>query len=195
MFSDVQAAFNIIFGGDTPSSPLSWPQIAARAVVIYALGMLAIRVGKSRIISRVTGLDVVLAFMLGSLLSRGINGSGSLSGTLVATAALVSMHWAITYLTCRSHRLSQLLKGHIRPLVCDGRTIPENLARSHLSHDDLLSELRLNANVDDLADVKVAYKERNGEIGVVRQRSRPQIVEIRVENGVQVVRIEWAPQK
>src|ERR1043166_1219756 len=81
------------FGGDMPvSEPLALHQIAARAIVIYLVGVVIIRIGKSRLLGRVTSLDVIVAFILGSLLSRGITGHASLSGTTVATAAIVGLH-------------------------------------------------------------------------------------------------------
>src|SRR5947209_3492462 len=85
-----------IFGGDIPDDPLKLHQIAARAVVVYLVGLLIVRIGKSRVISRVTSLDVILGFILGSLLSRGITGHASISGTAVASAAIIFVHWLFT---------------------------------------------------------------------------------------------------
>src|SRR6187551_1793352 len=89
-----------IFGGDVPEHPLAVGQVVARAVLVYIMGVAVIRVGKSRLIGRFTSLDVIVGFILGSLLSRGITGHASLSGTFVASAALVAAHWACTWLAC-----------------------------------------------------------------------------------------------
>ena len=66
--------FETIFGGDVPKEPLLLHQCAARAVAVYLIGIAILRIGKSRIISCVTTVDVLLGFILGSLLSRGITG-------------------------------------------------------------------------------------------------------------------------
>ena len=157
-------------GGDVPQQPLLLHQCAVRAVVIYLAGVIIVRMGKSRIISRVTTIDVLLGFILGSLLSRGITGHASLSGTLISSAALVATHFAMTRLATKGGWIEQFLKGHVRLLVEDGRVFAENLSKSHLSEDDLLEELRLNG-VESVNDVKSARKERNGEISVVKRRS------------------------
>jgi uncharacterized membrane protein YcaP (DUF421 family) len=181
-----------LFGGDVPDHPLGFGQIAARAALIYLVGIFAVRLGKSRILSRSSPLDVILGFVLGSLLSRGITGSASVSGTAVACGVLVFLHWAFTALACYSHRFGNLMKGHAKPLIEDGRVLWENLRTSHLSKNDLLEELRLNANIDDPSEVQAAYKERNGGIGVVKRKPEPRVIEISVEDGVKTVRIELA---
>ena len=82
------------FGGDTPIEPLTLYQVAARDSLVYLAGLVVVRIGKSRLISRTTSLDVILGFILGSLLSRSITGHASISGTIVASAVIVAVHWA-----------------------------------------------------------------------------------------------------
>jgi uncharacterized membrane protein YcaP (DUF421 family) len=189
MPSSILEVLHWIFGNDAPDGQLAWRQIIARAAAVYIAGLVIIRVGKSRLLSRATPLDVILAFILGSVLSRGINGSAALSGTIVAAAALVVMHWLFTALACRSHRLGNLIKGQPRLVISNGQLQWDNMRRSHLTEHDLREELRLNANIEDFNDVKSAYMERSGEVGVVRRQAEPKIVEIAVEAGVQTVQV------
>src|ERR1044071_9802691 len=120
MFTDL---VNTVFGGDTPQQPLALYQVAARAVVVYLLGLTVVRIGKSRMIGRVTPLDVLLAIILGSLLGRGMTGRASISATLVASAAIVAVHWLLTWAACYSHTFGNLVKGHSIQLVDDGRMV------------------------------------------------------------------------
>ncbi len=78
-----------LFGGDYPEQPLAILQIAARAVFVYSATLLIVCAGKSRIISRTTTIDVILGFILGSLVSRAVTGSASISGTLAAAGVMV----------------------------------------------------------------------------------------------------------
>jgi uncharacterized membrane protein YcaP (DUF421 family) len=158
----------LVFGGDTPMRPLASGQIAARAVLVYVVGLTLVRIGKSRLISRASPIDVILGFILGSLLSRGITGNASISETLVASAVLIGIHWSFTAIGCRCEWFDTLIKGHSKPLVVDGEIRWEALRESHISKEDLMGELRLNANLDDLSRVRVAYKERSGEVGVIK---------------------------
>jgi uncharacterized membrane protein YcaP (DUF421 family) len=177
-----------IFGGDAPQEPLALYQVAARGAVVYLAGIAIVRWGKSRLISRVTALDVLLGFILGSLLSRGITGHASISATLVSSATIVFVHFLLTKFATSSGRFETWLKGHDYIVVEDGKCRPENMARSHISQGDLHEHLRLQG-VSDLAEVKEARKERSGEISVIK-REETRVLEVSVAEGVQTVRIE-----
>jgi uncharacterized membrane protein YcaP (DUF421 family) len=181
-----------VFGGDyPPKDGLLVHQVAARTIVIYFVGLMIVRVGKSRLIARITSVDIILGFILGSLLARGITGSASISGTTVASAAIVACHWLITALACRWHAFGTLLKGrYLRPLIIDGKMQFDNMRRSHLSEHDVMEELRLKG-IEEISDVAHAYKERNGEISVIRRKPEPQVIDVAVREGVQTVRIEF----
>jgi uncharacterized membrane protein YcaP (DUF421 family) len=180
---------DLIFGGATREQSLLLPQIAARALAVYLIGLALVRIGKSRMIGRATPLDVLVGFMIGALLSRGILGESSLVGTVAACAALVAAHWVLTWLTWRWHWIGMLIKGNIELIVRDGQMQIDAMRHSHISKHDLQEQMRLRGT-DDLAQVKLAYKERNGEISVIRAENPPKIVEVAVRDGVQIVRIE-----
>ncbi|HLJ09687.1 MAG TPA: YetF domain-containing protein [Planctomycetaceae bacterium] len=190
MFANLAEAIQILLGGDSPGKPLGLGQVAARSCVMYAVGVFAVRLGKSRLLGRATPLDVILGFVLGSLLSRGINGSASLSGCAVAAATLVAVHWALTAVAYRYHWVGDLVKGHCHQLVSNGEILWPNMRRSHISEHDLREDMRLKANIDDVRQVQVAFKERSGEIGVVKRQAEPKVIEVGVRDGVQTVRIE-----
>jgi len=156
-----------LLGGDTPQEPLGLHQVALRGVLVYLIGVIVVRIGKSRLVGRMTALDVLVGFILGSLLSRGITGSASLTGTAVASAAVIASHWLLTWLTCRSHRIGVLLKGDASLLVKDGQPLHDNLRAAHISENELKEALRLHG-LDDIRQVRAAYRERSGEISVIR---------------------------
>jgi uncharacterized membrane protein YcaP (DUF421 family) len=164
---EYSAALTRWFGGDMPERPLAFSQVAARAAVVYLLGLLLVRIGKSRFHGRPSAIDVVLGFMLGSLLSRGITGSASVSETLIASSVLVALHWCATAAACRWHFVGTLVKGRAKLVVEDGRLIRANMLSSHISEHDIYEAMRLAANINDLSLVKAAYKERSGLISIV----------------------------
>lgn len=180
-----------VFGGDVPHQPLEPLQVVARSILAYAVGLMLVRVGKSRFLSGMTPIDVILGFLLGSLLSRCITGTAGLSETFIAASALVAMHWLITRLAYSSHALGNVVKGHAYQLVHDGQIDWDAMRRAHISENDLIELMRLRAGVADVQQVKAAYKERNGEIGIIKHPSI-QVVDVGVEDGVKSIRIEVA---
>lgn len=179
------------FGGDVlPQDARLW-QVALRAGLLYLIGLALVRLGKSRLIGRISPVDVLVGFILGSLLARGMTGSAPLSGTVTACAALVGIHWALTRLAVRWHAFGNLIKGHMHLLVQDGKVLQAAMRKSHISMNDLLEQLRLRG-VENLQQVHLAFKERNGEISVIRRPATCCVLEIPVQEGVKTVRVEIA---
>lgn len=58
------------------------------------------------------------------------------------------------------------------------------------AHQHLMGALRANANSEDLEQVEHAYLERSGSISIIKRQRCPQVLEVKVEQGVQNVRIE-----
>jgi uncharacterized membrane protein YcaP (DUF421 family) len=163
-------------------------QSCLRALLIYAAGLVILRVGEHRSLRRGGVFDLVLAFVLGSTLSRAINGSASLLSTLGVSVLLVALHRLIAAAAFRSHRLGSLFKGDAALLVRDGKADPEVMRRFSISRRDLEEGLRLH-EVAQVEDATEAWIERNGDISAV-PRKQPKVVEVEVKAGVQRIRIE-----
>jgi len=179
------------FGSSGSLDALTFEHMMIRAVVIYCVGLVIVRIGKNRLLGRTTGFDIVLAFILGSLLSRGINGAAPPLPTLAAATALVMLHWLVSALSSHNARIERLVKGSQAVLIRNGELDRRTLRRKEVSEKDLEEVLRLNANVEDLSRVRNAYLERNGEISTVLDP--PRLLEVDVRDGVQTVRIELTP--
>ena len=65
------------------------------------------------------------------------------------------------------------------------------MSAAHITERDLIRALREEGGTDDLSQVKAARLERSGNISVVKQSERPQLVDIDVQDGVQTVRIAF----
>lgn len=147
---------------------LSSGQMALRAVVVYGLLLLIVRLGHKRFVGRSTALDMVLAIVLGSVASRAVSGTAPFVPTIVASFVLVAIHWLVAGLAFRSHRFGLLVKGEPRELVRDGKVIEAEMRRSAISSHDLEEALR-QEGVVDVTRVASARLERSGNISVVRR--------------------------
>jgi len=169
---------------------LSVAEMCLRAAGVYIAGWALLRIGGNRFLGQETVFDVVLAFVLGSTLSRGINGSAPFGTTLAAAALLVALHHLFAWASWRSRRWGGFLKGHPVTLIRAGHPIEDALRRYRVSPGDLEEALRLTAHVREAATVDEARFERNGSISVIPGRAEPRILEVQVQDGVQTVRIE-----
>lgn len=144
--------------------------MAVRAAIVYVAGLALVRLGKNRLLGRTTAFDIILAFILGSLLSRAINGGAPMLGTLTAAAVLVLLHWGFALMTLYSDRLDRLFKGTQIELVRRGEIDRRGLRKAEISEQDLMEALRLQGGLADVREVFAACLERNGAISVVPRR-------------------------
>jgi uncharacterized membrane protein YcaP (DUF421 family) len=181
---------DLIFGSDGPHA--NSIQAAARTLVMYGFAILIVRLGNRRFLGRNSAFDVILSVILGSLLSRGINGSAPMLSSCAASAALVAAHWVCAAITFRSKKIGSIIKGRERILIDKGRMLPGAMRHSHISEDDLREALRIHAKLEAVERVEKAVLERNGDVSVIEAKPKPaaKIVEITVAAGVQTVRVQ-----
>ena len=102
---------------------------------------------------------------------------------------LTAVHWGLALLTRHSEAMDATFKGRARTLIEGGEILLPNLRRAEVSERDLLEAVHLRG-LASAAEVETAWIEPNGQIAVVPRRRGPRVVEVRVEDGVQIVRLE-----
>jgi len=161
----------LLLGLDRPAEALTFAQISLRAVIVFLSTLVAVRIGDRRFLSQKTAFDVVLGFILASMLARAVNGGAAFFPTLGGGFVLVLLHRALAYWSQRSHALGLLIKGRSDVLIRDGQLDTDLARRRRLSEHDILEDLRLHGNVRGVDDVSIGVFERNGHISVVPRKS------------------------
>jgi uncharacterized membrane protein YcaP (DUF421 family) len=165
-------------GPDEQSFDLDLFQMVIRALVVFIIAVALARLGSKRFMARNSAFDLILAIMLGSVLSRAITGQSPFFPTLAAAAALVAMHGGFAWLASRSGWFGFVIKGRARELVKDGKIIPKAMKRHGVGEHDLQEALRMNGGGISIGEVESAHLERNGDISVIRRRKPPQVLEM-----------------
>ena len=165
-------------------------QIALRTILVYTSMLVIVRLGSKRFLSEATAFDVIVAIMLGSIMSRAVDGSSPFLPTLLIGAVLLGVHWLFALLSYHTEWFGNLVKGERVLLIKDGEVQRDGVRRGSITEADLEQALRIQTNQTDPAKIKRAYLERNGQISVVPEKQEPRVYTVSVENGVQTVRIE-----
>jgi uncharacterized membrane protein YcaP (DUF421 family) len=186
---EIEGLLRVLLGLGAEERQITVAQMALRAVVVYVVTVMVVRLGKKRFMGQGTAFDVILGIMLGSIVSRAITGNAPFFPALASAAVLVAMHWLLSAVALRWHGFGVMFKGHERLLVRDGRVDRETMRKVHMSERDLWEDLRSNG-VSSLEEVAEARLERSGRPSVLRAKRKPEIVEFRVMDGVQTVRIQ-----
>jgi uncharacterized membrane protein YcaP (DUF421 family) len=169
MLGSLREIVDRMLGLGLESHQLHFSHMAWRAVVVFCVAVALARIADRRFMGRNACYDFMLGIILGSVLSRGVNGQAAFFPTLGASALLVIMHRLVGAVAYHSHWFSCLVKGQYRILVHDGRVDRDEMRRNHITIDDLEENLRMRGNVARVEDAAEARLERNGNISVVKR--------------------------
>ena len=141
-------------------------QLCVRALILLPFGVLCIRLAGRRTFSQMAPLDIIVAIVIGSNLSRCMTGKAPFLGGLAATLVVVILHRLLAMASLRWSALDKLVKCAPATLVRDGKVDDEALKRHGLGRADLDEALRME-QVEAAADVQRATLEAGGKISVV----------------------------
>lgn len=162
--------FNMNFLNQINSDPRLL-YVFIRAILIYLYTIFLFRMGNSRFNFK-TPFDLALIFILGSVLSRGINGTSTLIHTLFSSLPLVLLHALFAKLAFYSHSFGKLIKGKPVPLIQNGHICFEALKHKKLSQEDLIVAVRTQLGEKDLNLIEEAYLERTGNISFIKKSNQ-----------------------
>jgi uncharacterized membrane protein YcaP (DUF421 family) len=147
---------------------VTWWQECTRAVLIFAYGLLLVRLAGRRVFGKWTALDIIVSIIVGSNLSRAITGTVPLFGTMVATGLLMLIHWIMARWVARSERLSEIIEGRAVELARAGGPLRhDEMLRHSVSGADLHEALR-QAGLERASDARLVSLEPSGKITVVK---------------------------
>jgi len=144
----------------------AWWQLSLRALILFVAGIGFLRIAGRRTFSQATPLDIIVALIIGSNLSRIMTGKAPFLPGLAATLTLVCLHRILAMATLRWSLLANWLKSKPAVLVRDGQVDEKALKAHGLSEGDLLESLRLE-QAESVEHVKLATLEGGGRISVV----------------------------
>lgn len=160
--------FRLLIG---PDDGANLGQLCARTVILFVFGIFCIRIAGRRTFAQYSPLDIVVAIVVGSNISRIMIGKTAFFPALAATLALVLLHRLVAMASVRWLFVARLIKQPPTLLIRNGEVQEAGLRRADLSRDDLLEGLRM-AQVDDPTTVARATLEAGGKISVIPVRKK-----------------------
>jgi uncharacterized membrane protein YcaP (DUF421 family) len=156
-------ALHMLFGAGDQLNPL---QMSARAVVIFSLTLLSVRISGRRSFGQHRPFDQVVAILLGAVASRAVVGASPFVATTAAMLVIVLLHRGLGWLSMRWPWIQSLVNGQPREIFRDGRPLRDQMRRGLISEDDLLEAARMHGH-DDLSRIHRMVMERDGRIAIV----------------------------
>ena len=108
---EIEGIVRLLLGLGIDSKEINAAQMGLRAVLVYVVTVLMVRLAKKRFMGRATAFDVILGIMLGSIVSRAVTGNAPFLPALVAAAALLVMHAMFSGIALRRHGQTAVLRA------------------------------------------------------------------------------------
>jgi uncharacterized membrane protein YcaP (DUF421 family) len=145
-------------------------QVSMRGIIVFVATLAMVRISSKRSLAEKTAFDVALIIIIASVLARAINGSAPFVPTLVAGFVLVLLHRLFALGAYASHAFGILVKGKPVVIVENGRLDRKNMRVNHITEHDLEEDMRLDAEIENLSEIKVARVERSGDISFIKAK-------------------------
>jgi len=167
MLSELWNGLTWAIGSGSEFENISPGQVVFRTTVIFVIALVLIRVGKRRFMGDYTAFDILLGFIVGSVMARGVTGAVSLVNMVIIVIVLMGLHWLVTTASFYWPGFEKTVENDPRTLIDDGKVDRDALEKSKISDDDLLQALREHGGVERPEEVSKATLERDGSITVI----------------------------
>jgi len=147
---------------------ISTAQGCARAVVVLVYGLALVRLTGRRVIGQWSALDVVIAMIIGSNLSRVVTAAAPMVGTLASTTLLIGLHWALARGSARWPALASIVEGRPIDLARDGRLDERTRLQQGVTSADIDEALR-QEGLETVEQTRQVTLEPSGEISVLKR--------------------------
>lgn len=157
-------ALEILFG---QGKDLTVLQMCTRAVVVFYLTLVIMRLSGRRSFGQRTTFDQVVAILLGAVISRAVVGASPFVPTIAAAVVIVALHRITAWFSVSHPALDALINGSERLLVAAGSPDREEMRKGLISDRDLLESARQHGR-PTIAGCDLVL-ERGGQISVVKR--------------------------
>lgn len=148
---------------------LPWWEFMARAVIVYGILMVMVRLSGKRTIGQFTPFDLLIVMLLSEAVSNSLTGGDEgVTGGLIIAATLVGLNLIVSTISARSRKAAEVIEGTPVLLGRDGKLFKEVVKKCKLSEQEVEEILRQNDV--ELHETQTIFLEPDGEITVQKKK-------------------------
>jgi uncharacterized membrane protein YcaP (DUF421 family) len=152
---------------------MPWWEFVLRAVAVYAVLLVLVRITGKRAVGQFTPFDMILLILLGTAVQNSLIGDDvSLPGGLILAATLIALNHGLGWITARSARAQSLVEGDPVLLARNGEVFTSRLKRECISGADFDEAMR-RCGIRSHADIACAWLETDGDITLLPRERDP----------------------
>lgn len=145
----------------------SYMRIILSTVAVYLFIVIAIRLFGKTEISQLSVTDLVFIMLISNAVQNAMVGpDNSLSGGLVAAAALFVVNYLFKMCLYRFPKFGRIVQGESVMLIYRGKINRKNIQKTRLTMDELMEAVREHG-VSKISEVDLAVLEVDGNISVL----------------------------
>lgn len=143
-----------------------------RAVTIYIVLMIIMRVAGKRSLAQITTFDFVLLLIIGEATQQALLGPDfSVTNAIIVIVTLVMMDIGLSFIKRRSKTIDKIIDDVPLVIVEDGVALKDRMDKARVDEDDVLSAARHLQGLERLDQIRYAVLERSGGISIVPKKS------------------------
>jgi uncharacterized membrane protein YcaP (DUF421 family) len=150
---------------------IPWTHLVIRAIIIYVVFFIGLRLFGKRELGQFTTFDLVLVLLVANALQPAITGpDNSVTGGVIIITILLLFNRMVAFVRSRWPWFDAIIDPPPTVVVQDGVISKPALEKEGLSDTDVEMAIREHG-IDKLSDVKQAVLENDGSISVVTKGS------------------------
>ena len=143
-----------------------------RAIVLYILVLIVMRLMGKREIGQLQPFELAIAIMIADLASIPMTDTGvPISNGIVPILGLLVMHLLISIINLKSLKAREIICGKPRILIYRGKIDENALKKERFTLNELQERLR-DKNIVNIFDVEYAILETSGQISVIEKSNK-----------------------
>ena len=144
-------------------------ELMVRGTVMYWFLFMLLRFVLRRDMGAIGVADILLLVIIADAAQNAMSGSyESITDGCILVGTIAFWNWLMDKAAFYFEPVRRLMEARPVTLVRDGKVLRRNLRREMITTDELSAKMRENG-VGELADVKLATMESDGEISVVKR--------------------------
>ncbi len=144
-------------------------EITVRSIIMFLVTFVMIRFTGMRQFRKNSPFDMVIAFLIGGVLSRGVVGATPLFATLASGLVLILLQKFIYKLSFKHSGIEKIMKGERFLIFKDGKFLKENMKKADITTLEVFEDLRVEQQTESLEGISEIFVEKTGEISFVRK--------------------------
>lgn len=142
-----------------------------KAVAVYVLLWVVIRISGRRTLAQMTAFDLILLLIIGGATQRALVGQDySLTTAFIVVTTLVSLTVGMSLLEIGSRPMAKILKGTPTILVEHGHKLEGRMRRARVTEEEILEAARHDQGITRLDQIKFAVLEASGKISIIPEQ-------------------------